>query len=57
MNTDKAQWKEPELTTLFNEVGGGTNLQSKQARDLQYKVQSNTQVYPKCWNRHCRHMI
>ena len=37
-NTDKTHWKEPELTTLFNEVGGGTNMQSKQARVLQYKA-------------------
>jgi len=33
MNTDNAQWKEPELTTLISEVGGGTNMQ---ARVLQY---------------------
>jgi len=32
MNTDKTQWKNPELTTLISEVGGGTNMQSKQAR-------------------------
>jgi len=35
MNTDNAQWKEPELTTLISEVGGGTNMQ---ARVLQYKA-------------------
>jgi len=38
MNTGKVQWKEPELTTLISEVGGGTNMQSKQARVLQYKA-------------------
>jgi len=38
MNTDKAQWKELELTTIISEVGGGTNMQSKQARILQYKA-------------------
>jgi len=38
MNTDNAQWKEPELTTLVREVGVGTNMQSKQARVLQDKV-------------------
>ena len=26
MNPDKAQWKEPELTILISEVGGGTNM-------------------------------
>ena len=26
MNTDKARLKDPELTTLFNEVGCGTNI-------------------------------
>jgi len=35
MNTDNAQWKEPELTTLISEVGGSTNTQSMQARILQ----------------------
>ena len=38
MNTDNAQWKEPELTTLISKVGGSTNMQSMQARVLQYKV-------------------
>jgi len=38
MNNDKAQQKEPELTTLISEAGGGTNMQSKQARVLQYKA-------------------
>ena len=38
MNTGNAQWKEPELTTLIGEVGGSTNMQSKQARILQYKA-------------------
>ena len=36
MNTDKAHWKELELPTLISEVGGGTNVQSKQAHVLQY---------------------
>ena len=47
-NTDKTQWKEPELTTLISEVGGGTNMQSKPARVLQYKAQSKTRVDPEC---------
>jgi len=34
MDTNKAQWKEPELTTLISEVGGGTNVRSKQAHVL-----------------------
>ena len=38
MNTDNAQWKEPELTTLISEVGGSTNMQCMQARVLQYKA-------------------
>jgi len=38
LNTDNAQWKEPDLTTLISEVGGGTHMQSKQACFLQYKV-------------------
>jgi len=38
MNADKAQWKDPKLTTLISEVGGGTNIQSKQARVPQYKA-------------------
>jgi len=36
MNTDKVQWKEPELTTLVGEVVGGTNIQNKQAHVLHY---------------------
>jgi len=38
MNTDKTQWKEPELTTLISEEGGVTNMQSMPARVLHYKV-------------------
>jgi len=38
MNTDNAQWKEPELTTFIREVGVGKNMQSKQARVLHYKM-------------------
>jgi len=38
MNSDKAQRQEPVLITLISEVGGGTNLQSKQAHVLQYKA-------------------
>jgi len=38
MNTDNAQWKEPELTTLSSEVGGSTYMQSMQARVVQYKA-------------------
>ena len=37
-NTDKTQWKEPELTTLISEVDGVTNMQSKPARVLHYKA-------------------
>jgi len=29
MNSDKAQWKNPELKTLINEVGAVANMQSK----------------------------
>ena len=57
MNTDKAQWKEPELTTLISEMGGSINMQHMQARVLQYKAQSKARVDPECWNRHYRHMI
>jgi len=57
MNTDKAQWKEPELTTLISEMGGSTNIQSMQARVVQYKAKSKARVDPECWNRYCRHMI
>jgi len=38
MNTDKAERKESELTTLISEIGGSTNMQSMQARVLQYKA-------------------
>jgi len=38
MNTDNVQWKEPELATFFSVVGGSTNMQSMQARVLQYKA-------------------
>jgi len=38
MNTEKTQWKKPELTTLICEVGDGTNMQSKQSRVPQYKA-------------------
>ena len=48
MNTDKTQWKEPELTTLISEVGVGTNMQSKPARVLHYKAQSKNRADPEC---------
>ena len=38
MNTDNVQWKESEFTTLISDVGGSTNMQSMQARVLQYKA-------------------
>ena len=38
INTDKAQWKEPELTTLISEMDDSTNMQIMQARVLQYKA-------------------
>jgi len=38
MNSDKAQQKEPEFTTLIGKVCGGTNIQCKQAHVLQYKL-------------------
>ena len=38
MNTDNAQWKEPELTTSISEMGGSTNMQIMQARVLHYKA-------------------
>jgi len=38
MNSDKAQRKEPELTTWWSEtVGDGTNMESKQACVLRHK--------------------
>ena len=37
MNTDKAHWKEPKLTTLISEVDCGTNIQSRQAHVVRYK--------------------
>jgi len=38
MNSEKARRKEPKLTTYWSRtVGGGTNIQSKQACVLQYK--------------------
>jgi len=48
MNTDKTQWKEPELTTLISEVGGVTNMQSKPARVLHYKALSKNRADPEC---------
>jgi len=36
LNSDKAQWIDPMLTTLISEVGGDTNIQSNQACILQY---------------------
>ena len=48
MNTDKTQWKEPELTTLISEVGGVTNMQSKRARVLQYKAYLKNRADPEC---------
>jgi len=47
MNSDKAQWNEPELTTLISEVGSGKNIQSKQAHVPQYKSQSKTTRSPR----------
>jgi len=44
------------VNNQISEVGGGTNMQIKQARVLQYKAQSKTRVNPGCWHRHCRHM-
>jgi len=55
MNTDKTQWKEPELTTLISEVGGGTNTQSKPACILQYKAWSKTRADAVCSSGHCLH--
>ena len=37
MDSDKVQWRDPEFETLINEVGGDTNMQSKQTHALQYK--------------------
>ena len=48
MNTDKTQWKQPELTNLSSEVGGVTNTQSKPARVLHYKAQSKNRADPEC---------
>ena len=41
MNTDKTQWKEPELTSV-------TNMQSKPAHVLHYKAQSKNRADPEC---------
>jgi len=46
MNSDKAQWKEPELTALISKVVCGTNIQSKKAHVLQCKSQLKTWVMP-----------
>ena len=42
MNSDKAQRKEPEFTTLIGEVGCDTNIESMHAHVLQYTSQSKT---------------
>jgi len=55
VNSDKAQMKEPELTPLINEVGGGTNLQWNQVHVMKYKSQSKNRVEPEepeCRSRH-----
>ena len=57
MNTDKTQRKEPELTTLISEVGGGTNMQSKSARVLEYKAQAKTRADALCRSHHCLHLL
>ena len=38
LSSDKPQWKEPKLTTLINEVSGGTNIQSRQAHGFLYMI-------------------
>jgi len=54
MNTEKALWENPKLTTLVIAVGGGTNIQSKQAHIPQCQAYSTTraQPEPECQNRH-----
>jgi len=39
-NSDKTQWKEPELTTVISEVSCDTSIQSKHqhAHVLQYNL-------------------
>jgi len=51
VSTDKAQWKDPQLTTSISEVGRITYVQSKQAHILQYKSSPKTlaeQEEPEC---------
>jgi len=36
LNSDKAQCRDPKLTTIISEVCGGTSIQSNQACILQY---------------------
>jgi len=55
MNSDKAQWKEPEFMTLISEVSGGKNIRSKQAHVLKYKSQSKTQAKPEEPESRSRH--
>jgi len=45
----------PLATPMSETVGGGTNIQSKQARVLQYKPQSKNRAKPEepvCRSRH-----
>jgi len=54
-NFDKAQWKQPKLTTLISEVSSDTNMQSKEAHVLQCKSQSKTRAEfeeSECRSRH-----
>jgi len=44
INTDKAHWKCLVLTTLISELGGVTNIQSKEGYVLQYILLLKTQA-------------
>jgi len=59
INSDKAKWKNSSLTTLISEVGGGTNIQSKQASVVPCKSYSKTRIKreePECRSRHCNQL-
>ena len=47
-NTDKAQRKEPKLTTVISEVGGGINIQSRQSSRSTFHI---TVVLKLIWAR------
>ena len=40
-NTDKAQWKESELTTLISEMGGGQNKETHVPPTMQIVIEDS----------------